>query len=1214
MPDGKNIFETKADLIRALRAFSKLNGVLIDEKDLYDASREIFLRAGILDKFDPTNPAGVADMLEKMDILDIPKKEQETTPEAVPKTMDQEVKDAGPRALNSQDLKVLLDEYDKHRSLQEAEKIAAEIQKHPLLKKVDSKDILAAVLRKTQIEADVINKGKTASAADRASDDRLLIEKKLAEARVEEASSKVTDRDIEILAEKIVLISEEKFDPETSRSSTQEAIGKLRTDKTIKEQESVEVVQKIVEMVDGDELVKESNKDVIKVLDELKISGANVRAEAVKIAAQVVAKEVVEEQIEATAEYVAVKVENVVEENNEERQLSDKQITAIERAVEKRVQEKLLEKPTVDINHHEAITSKEGSQKTVETGPTLVEEIEDIIGIPLSSEEKVNIEMAVRSGDTIATKVILQGSDPKTGLVEKSGGKPTRFVPNERNMVDICRSADLEERIVGRMVASGESMENARNAAKYVVGIHYPTGEPSTSVSEFQIENVLNENNFGQENGPSQAVNNQAAAEYSKILKGFIRSPVPIRENVEKAIKLGEKLRGIPEADRLKTVANMLMKNDGRLLKSMEYIQKLVHFQDKIAQISGGISNPLGYILRIPAVQEFSVQIATKFGGQMMGAMATHIAKFGLEQGVKNIVGQMFTQGTVTAVKLGVQAGTKVVAQTALTAAGTVAVDGAAAATAATGVGIPIALILLAAQIIYTVGKKVIGFVKNKVGKLLADLGLVSGEFKNWLQDTFGIGGKGILDTTVKLLLFGPILIGAAFAAAITLVQFVVPMVIGLMMAMQFLHANQVSSLVAPIGVGDLNCIKKSDIGATGGGILANCNINAPVTNAINVEKSRFVNVAERWRTGGALNAQRCFYDVVCRAKNAGVNPDFALWAWLHESGASNYQGFAPTEIEDFGIHNAPGVSKNNFDQQASFFMPYIANGGIEHCVGNPLITAAASGRDAYWLAVATYYLNGNCDPNFENPVSGGTGWDYLAEMKTTWSWINSAEMPDSAKISPQSCGGGTSTTTETTDTTGTEYICEPKTEDPMPGSEIPGDPIYDENCEESPAYCVVAYLLHNGVRNVTCGNSAAAARLITQWQNPPPGFNKNAFNSAMRRSACAFGAFQCVGFAVGLDTTLGSPAWGGTYSSWLRMIAQGSAHCPRINNRGAGVGDFVLFPTGNWFHIVIISRLRPDGSYSISQANWGSPGQLSNVNGSNLQRYLVGKSVLRCR
>ena len=181
-------------------------------------------------------------------------------------------------------------------------------------------------------------------------------------------------------------------------------------------------------------------------------------------------------------------------------------------------------------------------------------------------------------------------------------------------------------------------------------------------------------------------------------------------------------------------------------------------------------------------------------------------------------------------------------------------------------------------------------------------------------------------------------------------------------------------------------------------------------------------------------------------------------------------------------------------------------------------------------------------------------------------------------------------------------------------GSEVPADPIYDDSCAESPAYCVVDYFLGNGVSVINSSNVQAAANLINAWTNAPAGFNKAAFNSAMIASSNAFVSFQCVGFAVGIDGRINADGvWGGSVSGWNNMIANGSSGCPRIQASGAGVGDMILFPTGSWYHIVVLSKLRPDGSFAISQANWGSPGQVSNFEGPDIQAYLAGKSVLRC-
>jgi hypothetical protein len=166
----------------------------------------------------------------------------------------------------------------------------------------------------------------------------------------------------------------------------------------------------------------------------------------------------------------------------------------------------------------------------------------------------------------------------------------------------------------------------------------------------------------------------------------------------------------------------------------------------------------------------------------------------------------------------------------------------------------------------------------------------------------------------------------------------------------------------------------------------------------------------------------------------------------------------------------------------------------------------------------------------------------------------------------------------------------------------------------------------------------AAVADFLVSWVKSgkaPASFNVDSFNSAMIASATEIGpdyVFQCVGFAVAVNPNLGSSSWGGDASSWQAMIAHGSAACPRIDPAGAGVGDFLLMPSGNWYHIQVLSKLNQDGSFAISQANWTGNGDVSNVsyggdkngtlaNEKNLQKFLRGeigdglvKSVLRCQ
>lgn len=172
----------------------------------------------------------------------------------------------------------------------------------------------------------------------------------------------------------------------------------------------------------------------------------------------------------------------------------------------------------------------------------------------------------------------------------------------------------------------------------------------------------------------------------------------------------------------------------------------------------------------------------------------------------------------------------------------------------------------------------------------------------------------------------------------------------------------------------------------------ANCNAGAPEASGMSTNKLDFIDMAKRWIEGhdtGDKNARKCFNDVVCRAKNAGINPDFALWVWLHESGASHYEAF-DHEIEDFGIHNGT-TPTNDFDAQITRFLTL-----------DP--AAACPNISDYWLAFSTNYLTGGCDPNVKNPITGWDGYDYKEVLTDSFQTITNSSLPSSIHIDKESC------------------------------------------------------------------------------------------------------------------------------------------------------------------------------------------------------------------
>ena len=1209
-----------AGILAELEQLRKDNKILATEPHLERLLRETFSELGIADKFDPSDPGKIETTLKGLKTNDL-----EVLADKLTQTETAEEPEApavGTEQLNKAQLDALLkdlDDFEKHKSLKDPKTAARKIQQdNPLLARVNPTEILKIVERKAEIEAQESAKRASSKPEERVDEIKQSIKEKISEDKIKELSpdkvehlvealvSAKDDKEVEQILEESDIdnksLEEEiaktvKVEKESSFSeSVKEEINlRISTEEKLKnslgntadETEIEKIAEEVAEIVMSEPTIKEAEERITEVLNENQIKDSQVREEVIETTADFTAVKEVEEKISQISDSIVEEIADVVH-------LSEEQETAILEVVSEKVTEKIME-PNSELNEFEAIISKLEGKVEAGKGNNLTDEVLEIIGTE-NEEVKDSINEIIDSGNVLVENAIVKEAEDN-GVSSDGGLIPAT---NKEMPTDRFRAQKLREEIYTRVMERGGTPEQAKDMADFVCEIQFPENEESSSLTEFVAQDVLRMNKF---------VGGESVIGEARIIKNFLRSPKDIGKSIDKISGMSNTLKGIKGFDQVNNVVQKV-KQTKDLTKSLQLVQKFVQFQDTVSKFTGGISTQIGNLLGVDALKEFGVSLATRLGGQEVGNMATQLmAANSFEEGVMSIVGQLFTKASVSAVEAGAEVG----AEAALEVAGSAAIDGAAAAAGATGVGVPIALILLAVQAtlmaLQAAGKAAEGL----TDKVMDGVGAGSRATKEWLQDNLGEGMGKVLYYGGNFAMFLLALpMGAAmFVFAIALV---VPLVIGGIAGLSEMTASTVSSWVAPKGITGGYCIKQSEINAPSSDSLANCNPNAPVTDAPGVNKSKFVNVAEMWRAGGGKNAERCYYDVVCRAKNAGVDPDFALWAWLHESGASNYDGFSPTKLEDFGIHTAPGVGKNNFQQQAGYFMQYAASGGgMQHCVGNPLITAAASGTDAYWLAVSSWYLNGTCDPTVKNPANGYTAWDYLAELKTTWSWINSGGLPASMNIPTESCGGGTPSTNTNEDTGGNTYICEQNTTNPIPGTEVPANPIYDDNCVESPAYCVVDYLTKNGVTSVTRANVSGAENLINQWQNAPAGFNKAHFNSSMAASVAAFDGFQCVGFAVAVNPAIGATSWGGTVASWLSMIAQGSAQCPRIQNSGAGVGDFVLFPSGDWFHIQVISKLNPGGAYSISQANWGGLGRLSNVNGNDLQGYLSNKSVLRC-
>ncbi|MFA7301737.1 MAG: hypothetical protein WC069_05480 [Candidatus Shapirobacteria bacterium] len=304
-----------------------------------------------------------------------------------------------------------------------------------------------------------------------------------------------------------------------------------------------------------------------------------------------------------------------------------------------------------------------------------------------------------------------------------------------------------------------------------------------------------------------------------------------------------------------------------------------------------------------------------------------------------------------------------------------------------------------------------------------------------------GLMFGGALIVNFLAVLSGPILAAGLGAMTAIVTPVIVSFVVGTLAYNMLFTMPKIASLVPPPpeGAGG-SCQPKEDAGtpAPSSGEI-NCNQNAPEAN-IGISKEDFGKFADDWNANIGKNyARECFNDVVNKAKCAGIVPEYALWTWLHESGASNYERFKDTS--DFGV-----VYKkhNNFDDQITEFLkldPATA------CINDPKI---ASDPNKYWLAFSTNFLTGECDP--DKIVDGVTGREYLVDLMDSWSRLGSPPANiHSGTPGGQNCGGNTTGVVaegenEFVAADGTVMVCSGPVDSEGNFVGIPGESAYDPN------------------------------------------------------------------------------------------------------------------------------------------------------------------------
>lgn len=591
-------------------------------------------------------------------------------------------------------------------------------------------------------------------------------------------------------------------------------------------------------------------------------------------------------------------------------------------------------------------------------------------GLPVresSKEElKENILKAWEDGEKLEIPNSLRANRDEKAVINAEVAVRV-FSQNETESVINYRAEKLENEVAYELRNNGVSDENLiREYTSVVKEINYSTRR---IVPEIDKESVVAEINSQIPDGERPKIQAEMAVDEAKWMAGnVVKAPKEFNKLVGQYNQVRDKIGAekLPRLREIRVTEKMMamFKNNPGMLRIMNGAQKMAGFWEKF---SGGPRN----ILAMPGVQRLGLGLVEKIGGQaavsFVKQAATLIAKEGTMQGLKSIATGLVAKGAVGAAAGG-------------GAAGAAALIG--GLSAIPGIGWIAAGVIAVAGIFKKIGDKLRNWAKDKLNIDLSGPG-------SWIGNLLGGGkaGKFLGGAISKVGMF----FGALFSNPISigpLLAIVLVCVLIFMIGSTMGNQHLVSTLVPPPDLS--NCVPKEEYSGE-----INCNQNAPENFVEGVDKNNYIDIANRW-TDGTNFASVCYNDVVNRALCAGINPTYALWVWLHESGASNYNR---DDIEDFGIHYIP--QNRDFKAQITEFLTLNAVG--QKCLTDPRINGD------FWLSWAVAYLNGLADCNPDKPNSifpDMTPRKYAAELREQWGWISSAPLPNGYLITPggQNC------------------------------------------------------------------------------------------------------------------------------------------------------------------------------------------------------------------
>ncbi len=1011
------------ELIAALEGLNKKN--LNDEYELFGTCRGVFEKLKRLSDFDPSDVKKIIKILG-----DLPPEIKELEIEE----LEIGGKKLETRALNKQDLKQLLEDYEKAQNEKEREKIendfylitgrknvtqfirvqneiASKNQKefnklNPEIKERIVEELATNRLEESDrlleiIENSSLVKNQEISAKELKKE---LKDKNYDIEDIESIIEKTPELKRELLAQKKE-ISEKKVSPEIK----EKIVGVLTLGEEEKKEELVQIIEKASqrEELNTPELIKElqtkdyGQKEIDKIIQKTEEIWPELLAQKKEISEKQISPEIKEKIVEILVSNSQDKNEKIFEVMEEASLKNDQDYSVKE--LKKSLKKRIKDPEKIDdlIQRVEEIrTEIKIEEKATEIANITYEKLlEKKLPINKNVQIKVKNEILIawRDGDKIKIPDELREINEAKVIIKEAEEAAGIFKNKNIKAIVNYRSLELGKEISQNLRKNG--VKNEKLIREYVLVVNKLVNNPNNARREENRSDIFNfVKSINPNKGPGEI---ERSIDESRFMAGnVVMAPKKFNKLIQKYNILREKIGSdkLPKIKEIRVVEKMttLFKESPKILKLMNGAQKMVGIWEKVGAFPGNLLTKIG-------VKKAGLKVLEKIGGQaaieLVKNSAAIIAKEGTVQGIKSIAMGIMGKGAVVA---GGSAG-----------AGTGIAAVVAAFQALPVVGQIIAVVAIAVVAVVAIVKPIVKAAKKLIYKIT---GIDMNGVKHFLSETLGLG-KFIGNVGQFFFDLGTFLIGIpALFGLINLAAIVTPVVIFFFLGTftySLLSENLLSSLIPPVQTGGGYCVLKSSLVSEGGDGAINCDQRAPENDFQGISRANFVSLANRWTTGKNYS-EECYNDTVNRALCAGINPAYALWAWVHESGASNY---SIENVEDFGIHGQPSASPKNYSAQLNYFLKLDPGGACPEL--------------EYWLSFATNYLNGSCDPDEKNPISGGTGREYLAEMQETWSWVSSLPMPENIKVpvAGKNCdqigdGSDLPITDEYTDENGDVWVC----------------------------------------------------------------------------------------------------------------------------------------------------------------------------------------------